>query len=200
MPNHSELFTIIPQAEYLRMPWKNGLGETLEIAVKREDDEILYRISQAAVVEDGVFSDFSGLHRTLVLLKGQGMLLTHQSADKQYQHDLKQPLSIADFAGGDVTHAKLADGPIEDLNIMVREGRAVSNVAAVFASASFSVESHPNKLFIGFYANSDCELSIKSEAESVSISVKSQDTILIHYSAKVLVNKGTGVVINIFSE
>ncbi len=200
MSEHSELFTILPQSEYLRMPWKNGLGETLEIAVSRENDQVLYRVSQAAVVEDGVFSDFSGLNRTLVLLKGQGMLLTHRNGPNECQHDLIQPLSIAHFAGGDLTYAELANGPIEDLNIMVREGKATSRVEALSCSESFFAENPGNKLFSGFYANSDCELLLESEIEKMRVSVSSQDTVLIHQPVKVTVNDGSGVAINIFSE
>ncbi len=197
MHNQNELYTIIPQSDYLRMPWKNGLGETLEIAVHRENDEVQYRVSQAAVVEDGVFSDFSGLHRTLVLLQGQGMLLTHQSDEKTYSHDLKQPLAIANFAGGDVTHATLADGKIEDLNIMVREGKVTSNVEALFAPASFVVDHSDQTLFSAFYANSDCILALESQSGSLEVRVNSQDTVHFHHSVKANLLEGMGVSINI---
>ncbi len=197
MLNHRDLYSIIPQSDYLRMPWKNGLGETLEIAVHRENNEVQYRVSQAAVVEDGVFSDFSGLHRTLVLLQGQGMLLTHQNGDKTYSHDLKQSLAIANFAGGDVTHASLSNGKIEDLNIMVREGKVTSMVEAVFSPASFMVENTDNTLFSAFYANSDCILVLESQSESVEIHLKSQDTMRFQHSLKANLLEGMGVSIRI---
>ncbi len=197
MLNHSELYCIIPQSDYLRMPWKNGLGETLEIVVSRENDEVQYRVSQAAVVEDGVFSDFSGLHRTLVLLQGQGMLLTHQSDEKTYSHDLKQPLAIAKFAGGDVTHASLSNGKIEDLNIMVREGKVTSTVEALFAPTAFIVEHTNNTLFSAFYANSDCVLVLESQSESLEVQVKSQDTVCFQNSLQARLLEGMGVSINI---
>lgn len=197
MLNHSDLYSIIPQSDYLRMPWKNGLGETLEIAVHREHDEVQYRVSQAAVVENGVFSDFSGLHRTLVLLQGKGMLLTHQNGDKTYSHDLQQPLAIANFAGGDVTHASLSEGKIEDLNIMVREGKVTSAVEAVFSPASFVVEHSDKTLFSAFYANSDCVLSLESQSVLLDVHVKSQDTVRFHHSLKANLLEGMGVSISI---
>ncbi len=193
MLNHGDLYRIIPQSDYLRMPWKNGLGETLEIAVSRENDVVQYRVSQAAVVEDGVFSDFSGLHRTLVLLQGQGMLLTHQNGEQTHSHDLKQPLSIANFAGGDVTHASLSDGKIEDLNIMVREGRITSDVEALFAPASFMADHTDNTLFSAFYANSDCVLVLDSQLESLEVQVKSQDTLCFLRSLNATLVEGMGV-------
>jgi hypothetical protein len=197
MLNHKNIFSLIPQSDYLRMPWKNGLGETLEIAVSRENDDVLYRISQAAVVENGVFSDFSGLHRTLVLLQGQGMLLTHQDGEKTYSHDLNQPLSVAKFAGGDVTHASLTDGKIEDLNIMVREGIVTSTVEAVFSPASFMVEHTDDTVFSAFYANSDCVLVLESKSSRQELHVKSQDTVCFHQPINAILHKGMGVKINI---
>ncbi len=197
MLNHSDLYSIIPQSDYLRMPWKNGLGETLEIAVHRNNDQVQYRVSQAAVVEDGVFSDFNGLHRTLVLLQGQGMLLTHQNNEKTYNHNLKQPLAIANFAGGDVTHASLADGKIEDLNIMVREGKVTSMVEAVFSPSSFKVENTDCTRFSAFYANSDCILALESSSESLEVRVSNQDTLRFHHSLTATLLEGMGVNIHI---
>ncbi len=197
MLNHNEAFTIIPQSDYRRMPWKNGLGETLEIVACRANDELLYRVSQAAVVEDGVFSDFSGLHRTLVLLSGQGMLLTHTDGNTERCHDLTQPLSMAKFAGGDVTHATLANGKIEDLNIMVREGRATSSVVARFAPDSFHINVEQDTLFNAFYANSDCSLMIELHGSRISVQVESQHTILFREPVKFDLFTGSGVVITI---
>jgi len=197
MLNQNELFTIIPQSDYVRMPWKNGLGETLEIAVCCENGEVLYRISKAAVVEDGVFSDFNGLNRTLVLLSGQGMQLTHKNDDAEHCHDLTQPLSMAKFAGGDTTHATLTNGIIEDLNIMTREGRAVSNVTSVIAPASPNYVNSDKSLFDGFYANSDCELLIESEQGLIKVWLNSQQTARFYRVANVTVSSGCGVFINI---
>ncbi|MGP8305897.1 HutD/Ves family protein [Vibrio sp. YIC-376] len=197
MLNHRDIFSIIPQSDYLRMPWKNGLGETLEIAVSRENNEVQYRVSQAAVVEDGLFSDFSGLHRTLILLQGQGMLLTHQNGEKTSSHELKQPLSMAKFAGGDVTHASLTDGKIEDLNIMVREGKVTSRVEAVFSPASFMAEHTDSTLFSAFYANSDCVLAIESKSARQEIHLKSQDTVRFHQPVNTTLLNGMGVKISI---
>ncbi len=199
MPNENHSFTIIPHTEYQRMPWKNGLGETLEIAIKQQNGEVLYRVSQASVVEDGLFSDFSGLHRTLVLLKGNGMLLKHQSQSGVYQNKLTELLSIALFSGGDITHATLCNGAVDDLNVMVRNGKASSHIEAMLASDVTNFECSPDSLFSGFYANSACELLLESGSNYLNISVKSQDTVLIHHMSKVTVRSGSGVAINIIS-
>ncbi|MGB5996882.1 MAG: HutD family protein [Marinomonas sp.] len=152
---------LIEQSDYLRMPWKNGLGETLEI--QRHDDEqgLRFRISQASVNDHGVFSDFSGLHRTLVLLSGQGMTLSHRNANNEsVEHALTAPLDMACFAGGDHTHASLTKGRIEDLNIMVRDSDTLATVHACFAPTALSLPNE-NSLLTGFYANEESLLAFQ---------------------------------------
>lgn len=147
-------FTQIKSSDtFKRMPWKNGLGETLEI--ERFDDAkgLAFRISQAAVVEDGEFSDFSGLHRTLVLISGVGMTLTHSDSD---QHELVRLLDMAKFSGGEVTQAKLHHGAIEDLNIMVREGDFLAEVIALLPLSEHHWQASENTTYIGIYTVSQC--------------------------------------------
>lgn len=193
--HYDELFTVHHQSDYVRMPWKNGLGETLEIAVRREEGEILYRISQASVIEDGLFSDFSGLHRTLVLLSGKGMLLEHESSNHSYRHDLTQPLMMARFAGGDKTYASLTGGKIEDLNIMVSETKVSSTVEALTENESFVYASQA--LCSAFYANQECTLKLEFADKCVEKVVKSQDSIFISQPCNLTIMNGAGVAINI---
>jgi environmental stress-induced protein Ves len=70
---------IINPNEFKRLPWKNGKGETIELAINEGGSlaDFDWRISMASVTEDGPFSDFSGYQRHLLLLKGIGIELTH---------------------------------------------------------------------------------------------------------------------------
>jgi uncharacterized protein len=64
--------------DYRRMPWKNGGGETAEIAVFPEGatlDDFDWRISMATVSADGPFSLFPGVDRTLSVLEGDGPII-----------------------------------------------------------------------------------------------------------------------------
>ncbi len=199
------LYRVLSPDDYRRMPWKNGLGETLEIALKSDHNGVAYRISQAAVVSDGAFSDFSGMQRTLVLLKGRGMKLTHHT-DRGYAvvHELYSPLAVARFAGSARTEAELVDGAIDDLNIMVREGQVSSYVETVCAPASFVAYQREHALFSCFYANSHCELRVQStspeeSAEPERVHVASQHTVQFANGAKVSVVEGSGVFIDIFA-
>ena len=63
----------LTSADYIRMPWANGRGETIEI-LKEVDAEgmLLWRLSVATVSEDGPFSLFPGIDRVLTVIEGPG--------------------------------------------------------------------------------------------------------------------------------
>ena len=189
MPN----VIIIEQAHYQRMPWKNGLGETLEIQRYEDKSGLRFRISQASVVENGVFSDFSGLHRTLVLLSGEGMRLEHTSKNTNHTNLLSNPLDIACFSGGDETLATLKNGKIEDLNIMVRKNDTQAKVQACTAPCSVSF-SNNDTLFSGFYASEDSVLEI---VNTNTLPVKAHSMVIFAEAANATLAEGHGVMIEI---
>jgi environmental stress-induced protein Ves len=111
---------IVNHKQYRRMPWKNGGGETIEIAIFPQDaglDDFDWRISMASVTSDGPFSAFGGMDRTLCVLSGNGISLAIGGSEPR-RHD---PSSIPFSFPGDVPIvARLVDGPITDLNVMTR--------------------------------------------------------------------------------
>lgn len=111
------MIKIIPPNQFVTKPWKNGKGKTTELTISPNSsiDDFSYRLSIADVTEDGLFSNFSGLHRKLILLHGQGLKLTHDKLDTDL---LKSPLSYAFFNGGSSTFGELINGPIVDFNLM----------------------------------------------------------------------------------
>jgi len=192
-------YQIIQQDEYKRMPWKNGLGETLEIYTSGDKNGLRFRISQAAVVENGEFSNFVGLHRTLVLLSGNGMTLVHSNGlGTQTESHLESALDIARFAGGDKTTATLLDDRIEDLNIMVRETDTKAEVVAYFdhslSNQSRDITINEESVFNGFYANQTCQIRL-GEHEVVTLTVNS--FLLIKQETRLCLVKGSGVFIRI---
>ncbi|HWV09358.1 MAG TPA: HutD family protein, partial [Pseudomonas sp.] len=57
-------------------PWKNGGGETRELAIEPAGaalDEFEWRISSARVTAPGGFSSFPGIDRSLAILNGDGL-------------------------------------------------------------------------------------------------------------------------------
>ena len=56
------------------MPWKNGLGETLEVARSPDGhslDAFDWRVSVAPVIAGGAFSVFPGIERTIAVIEGR---------------------------------------------------------------------------------------------------------------------------------
>ena len=152
-------------SDYKSMPWKNGLGNTLEITCCRDENGQRFRISQAKVIKDGYFSDFTGQHRTLVLLSGNGMKLEHKNSSSW----LKSLSSIAYFSGEDKTYATLFNGPIEDLNIMVRESDTSAQVTKISSPQSIHLTNTKNSLLNIFYAFTPCTLAIPQVTKEKAI-------------------------------
>ncbi len=111
---------IIRSSEYRRMPWKNGGGETVEIAISPADaslDAFDWRVSMAHVASSGPFSRFPGVDRTLVVLAGTGIRLK-VAGRGAVSIDRETPPFV--FSGDQPAEADLIGGPIDDLNAMTR--------------------------------------------------------------------------------
>lgn len=107
---------------YRRMRWKNGGGETAEIAVYPEDAALNgfgWRVSMATVASDGPFSAFPEVDRTLTVLDGEGIVLEVEGSGKTILTPVDAPYS---FRGDVATSGRLVGGPIIDLNVMTRRG------------------------------------------------------------------------------
>ena len=118
--------TIIDPASFIAMPWRNGLGTTIELLKQDlpDGDGFAWRLSMAEVTTNGAFSNFSGYDRTLLLLDGKGLTLDCDGAS----HRLENPLQLARFSGDDHTTATLHDGPVKDFNIMVQRRHCSARV------------------------------------------------------------------------
>ncbi|MBA3776460.1 MAG: HutD family protein [Betaproteobacteria bacterium] len=110
---------VLTPADYRRTPWKNGGGRTTEIAVGPPDAglaDFAWRVSVADVEQDGAFSVFPGVARTLVLLAGDGMRLTGVGEPLE----VHAPFEPVTFAGDAPVTCALTNGPVRDFNLMVR--------------------------------------------------------------------------------
>jgi environmental stress-induced protein Ves len=111
---------IIRPSEYRRMPWKNGGGETVEIAVEPAGASLYafdWRVSMAHVAVSGPFSRFPGVDRTLAVLEGSGIRLSVAGREAV---PLRRDTPPFGFSGDDPAEAELMGGAIEDLNVMTR--------------------------------------------------------------------------------
>ncbi|MEX0808401.1 MAG: HutD family protein [Dongiaceae bacterium] len=108
------------------MKWKNGGGMTAEIAIAPEGadlagDGFLWRLSLASIEEDGPFSAFPGIDRSIMLVEGAGMTLTTGTGTVI---SLDRRFVPQDFPGEWAVRCRLASGPVRDLNLMVNRARA----------------------------------------------------------------------------
>ena len=119
---------ILRAGNYRRMKWRNGGGETAEIAVSPEDaglDDFDWRVSMARVESAGPFSLFPGVDRTLSILEGEGVVLDIEGRLPVRLTGVSEPYGFpADVA----VHAGLVAGPVTDLNVMTRRGRYAHRV------------------------------------------------------------------------
>ena len=113
---------LMRNSDHRRMPWKNGGGETVEVIVHPQGASLAdfgWRVSMATVASDGPFSVFPGIDRTLAVLSGDGMDLSIEGLGEKRLTPQSEPLA---FPADAPTTARLAGGPITDLNVMTRRG------------------------------------------------------------------------------
>ncbi|SFQ52602.1 hypothetical protein SAMN05216229_1308 [Geopseudomonas sagittaria] len=106
-----------------RRPWKNGGGETRELAVAPPGaglDDFDWRLSCAQVANGGPFSAFPGVDRSLAVLDGAGLRL--ECADGA-THLLSAESAPLAFPGELAVTATLPGGPVGDFNLMTRRAR-----------------------------------------------------------------------------
>jgi environmental stress-induced protein Ves len=110
--------------DYRTMPWKNGGGSTTELAIFPEGagmDHFVWRLSTATVAQDGPFSHFAQIDRSLAILTGAGLVLkTDTGSVAEQMISLTQESLPHRFAGEDNIFAELIDGTVVDLNLMTR--------------------------------------------------------------------------------
>jgi len=131
------VFRILAPSHYRRMPWKNGGGFTEEIVAYPERAALGgfdWRVSIAEVARDGPFSRFPGIDRTIALIEGAGMRLSHGDVHVV----LRTRFEPYAFDGDHPVDCKLVSGPVRDFNAMVRRDRARGEVAAIRAGASIA--------------------------------------------------------------
>lgn len=139
------LIEIIPAKNFKVIPWKNGKGETTELAINDGGtlENFDWRISIAKVVEDGVFSDFTGYLRNLVLIDGENIDLIHQSPKEnaiQKVDKLNSLLDVATFDGACKTTGKLNSGSITDFNLITRMDKYKSKVETYLGKKSIQLK------------------------------------------------------------
>jgi len=132
---------VIRAQSYQAVPWKNGLGTTHEILKHPESaEDFVYRLSIAEVTQSCAFSAFPGYDRTIMLLDGDGFVLTF--ADGR-THALTTAHMPYPFDGGVPVSCAVSGGPSKDLNLMVRRKVAQANCGVLEVAGRLSLPPVP---------------------------------------------------------
>ena len=156
---------ILSPDTYITMPWRNGLGSTVEIMKRTipDSEDFVWRISMADVVTDGPFSCFNNSDRTLLLLNGNGMTLDikKEQTNSTETISLSDPLQGARFRGDDPTIATLHNGPITDFNIMTHRDHCDAEVVCGHEPEESNIAINCDEALIYCVTG---ELSVESES------------------------------------
>ncbi|MET0207963.1 MAG: HutD family protein [Burkholderiaceae bacterium] len=169
---------LIPFAGLSPVPWKNCGGSTIEIAIGPPDagfDDFDWRVSLATIAEDGAFSQFPGVDRTLALVDGHGLTLQIDG----------EPTLISDaepviaFDGASEVQARLNRGPTLDFNVMSRSERCWHQ----FGRRRLSGDST-------FVARAEVTVLFLAEGDSLQLASDDERIGLVRYDA-VILDQGT---------
>jgi environmental stress-induced protein Ves len=130
---------VIRWSECRTMPWRNGGGETVEIAIAPEGASFAdfdWRISSALVASDGPFSALPEIERTLCVTSEGALALEIDGGRLR----LDRASAPCRFSGDAAVTAKLPGLAIRDLNVMTRRGRADHSVEVIEIAAPLSLE------------------------------------------------------------
>ena len=156
--------TALDAAAFRHMPWKNGGGVTIDIAVSMLPgfaagswEGIIWRFSRTAIVTPGAFSDLSGYDRELALVSGEGLVLETDDGEI----DVRQAFKPVRFAGETSIVSRLEAGPVEVVNLIGDRSRVSIALSCLSGDATSAC---PAGAHIIYAATSSCELMIDDKA------------------------------------
>lgn len=155
----------ITQDQFIIKPWKNGSGITTEMYLNSNfnDDDFNLRLSCAKIDQDGPFSFYKDIDRCLIILKGNGCLLTHP----EKTCNLTQASEPFFFFGEEVFHCELINGEVLDFNLMINRKWGKANVVKGSSLTKFKVRCSSDLLL--FFDTSNFELYELDKAEEIEI-------------------------------
>lgn len=138
---------LLRDGTYDRKPWKNGGGITEDVWLFPEGashDDFDIRLSLAEISQDGPFSSFPGIDRTITLVGGDPFVLEFDDGTRR-RMTLLDPFS---FDGALTPVSRLDDAPSRDFNVMTRRGRWTHQVAVHRDGGSTNPELEPGAVAV----------------------------------------------------
>lgn len=166
-----------------RTPWRNGGGETHELALgpsgaSFERGDFDWRVSCAGVDRAGPFSRFEEFTRVLVVTAGAGLVLDHGAARGRARLRRLAPYT---FDGALETHADLVEGPVEDFGVLVRKGVLRAQVEVLRLGLRRAVlEVEPGAQGLLHIVDSAARARLTGEGEAVDLDAG--DSVQVHES------------------
>jgi uncharacterized protein len=122
------VITPLDPERYVRTPWKNGGGVTVDIAA----DGDVWRFSRTPIVMPGAFSDYTGFDRAQVLVSGSVLVLRTPTGEI----DVRRPFRPVRFAGETPITSRLEAGPVEVVNLLGERSRVGIDLGVLAAGES----------------------------------------------------------------
>ena len=142
-------FHVVRFEDVKPQPWKNGGGVTRELLAWPNAEDWLVRVSVADIEQNGPFSAFPGIKRSITVLSGAGIWL-----DAPFNIELRPKDPPCTFSGDVVPHCELLRGPTRDLNAMFNEKSGVGRLQrwrtgyeSKLKWVSFELDDKPPTLF-----------------------------------------------------
>lgn len=123
MKNKSVYATVLDPKNFKTMPWKNGRGQTSEIAISPPDaglENFSWRLSSAPILESGPFSLFPACNRLLTLLEGESCKARLESQGILVNLKCGE---IFRFSGDQPVSVELTNGQVRDLGLVYQRDK-----------------------------------------------------------------------------
>ena len=120
----------LPQANFTKGPWRNGMGVSWEIASHKEAGatDFSWRFAKARIDRDVPFSIYPGMDRVFMQISGNGLDLEFEGGHTIEVHQSNLPHA---FPCDIPLNCKLLDGPCFDLNLFTARGKYQSQASVL---------------------------------------------------------------------
>jgi uncharacterized protein len=175
---------LLPAAERIWRPWKNGGGEMADIAVVPANagyEDFKWRIAIAKIDVDRPFSDFPGIDRTFMVVGGKGVKLSVEGMAPARLTHKSPPFH---FPGDKPTEAQLMDGPVHALNVMTKRGVADTRIGLVDEPAQFHTGSDVHAVLV--WARGRADVLVNDE----SVALNQHDALMLAIGVHVQIKPG----------
>ena len=161
---------LLTPSHYRRVPWKNGLGSTLELATNAAEPggPWTWRLSLADVPTRASFSAFPGVDRHLAVLDGAGMKLERAAE----QIEVPREGRAFAFAGEDAIVGTPVGSGVRDANLMLDRTKWTGSLEIQRVHERRSIEVEADVVLI-FAAQTSDLLRCKTKEESCVLSADS---------------------------